>query len=63
MKANYEIALIGTGNLAFHLAPALENVGCRVSQVYGRDLKKAKQIESTPQNLSAFWRILRFHLL
>jgi predicted short-subunit dehydrogenase-like oxidoreductase (DUF2520 family) len=39
-----EIDIIGTGNLASVLAPALEQKGFIVNNVYGRDLAKAKQL-------------------
>lgn len=34
-----DIAFIGAGNLAWHLAPALENLGHRVALIYNRDPK------------------------
>lgn len=39
-----EIDIIGTGNLASVLAPALEHNGFVVNHVYGRDLGKASQL-------------------
>jgi|SRR5690554_1932227 len=42
----FNIAVIGTGNLAWHLAPALENAGHIVTEVYGRNLDKAAKITS-----------------
>lgn len=39
-----EIDIIGTGNLASVLAPALEQNGFIVNNVYGRDLAKAKYL-------------------
>jgi len=38
------IAFIGAGNVAFHLAPALENVGFPVAEIYSRDKKKARNL-------------------
>lgn len=35
------MAIIGAGNLAWHLAPALDNCGYAVKEVYSRDHKKA----------------------
>jgi predicted short-subunit dehydrogenase-like oxidoreductase (DUF2520 family) len=40
----FSIAIIGTGNLAWHLAPALENAGHTITEVYSRDLHRAKKI-------------------
>lgn len=37
----YNIAFIGAGNLAWHLAPELENYGHKVSLVYNRSKKNA----------------------
>jgi predicted short-subunit dehydrogenase-like oxidoreductase (DUF2520 family) len=38
----YRITMIGSGNLASHLAPALENAGHFVSEVYSRNQAAAK---------------------
>lgn len=40
------IAFVGVGNLAWHLAPALDNAGFGVRQVYSRDKKKSRQLVS-----------------
>lgn len=40
----FSIAIIGTGNLAWHLAPALENAGHTITEVYSRDLHGAHKI-------------------
>lgn len=40
----FRIAIIGTGNVAWHLAPALENAGHTVTEVYSRDLHRASRI-------------------
>jgi predicted short-subunit dehydrogenase-like oxidoreductase (DUF2520 family) len=40
----FNIALVGSGNLAWHLGPALENAGHTVRQVYSRDPKNAKKL-------------------
>lgn len=37
----FKIAIIGTGNVAWHLAPALEEAGHTVTEIYGRSEKKA----------------------
>lgn len=39
-----KIVVIGTGNLAEHLAISLFNNGLCVSQIFGRDIQKAKKI-------------------
>ena len=40
--AQPSISFIGSGNLAWHLAPALDNVGYSVKEVYSRNPKNAK---------------------
>ena len=40
----FRIAIIGTGNVPWHLAPALENAGHTVTEVYSRDLHRASKI-------------------
>lgn len=35
----FKIAIIGTGNVAWHLAPALEDAGHEVTEVFGRNSK------------------------
>ena len=40
----FKIAILGAGNVAWHLAPALEDAGHEITEVYARDLKKAKEI-------------------
>lgn len=44
MNALLNIAIVGSGNLAWHLAPALENAGHSVKQVYSRNKKNAKKL-------------------
>lgn len=39
-----DISFIGSGNLAWHLAPALDNVGYSVKEVYSRDPKHARAL-------------------
>ena len=41
-----EISFIGGGNLAWHLAPALENAGHHINEVYSRQLQHARQLVS-----------------
>lgn len=41
-----EISFIGAGNLAWHLAPALENAGHHVNEVYSRQLQHSRQLVS-----------------
>lgn len=45
MADYYDIAFIGTGNVAWHLAPELENAGHHVTEVYGRNPKNAKALQ------------------
>lgn len=40
----FKIAILGAGNVAWHLAPALEDAGHEITEVYARDLKKAMEI-------------------
>ncbi|WP_200974872.1 Rossmann-like and DUF2520 domain-containing protein [Echinicola sp. 20G] len=40
----FNIAIIGTGNVAWHLAPALENAGHTITEVYSRDFHRAEKI-------------------
>ena len=38
------IALIGTGNMAWHLQLAFENAGHAITEIYGRDYDKAARL-------------------
>ena len=40
----FSIAIIGTGNVAWHLAPALENAGHTITEVYSRDIHRASKV-------------------
>jgi predicted short-subunit dehydrogenase-like oxidoreductase (DUF2520 family) len=40
----FNVAIIGAGNVAWHLAPALEDAGHTVTEVYARTLKSAFRI-------------------
>ena len=44
MKNYTKVALIGAGNLAWHLAPALEDAGLVVTGVYSRHLRHAQRL-------------------
>jgi predicted short-subunit dehydrogenase-like oxidoreductase (DUF2520 family) len=44
------MAIIGSGNLAWHLAPALENSGHKISLVYNRNRKNAESLISRLYN-------------
>lgn len=44
MADTYNIAIIGSGNVAWHLAPELENAGHRVVEVFSRNVKNANAI-------------------
>lgn len=39
---SYQIGIIGTGNVAWHLARAFENAGHVITDIYNRDIRKAK---------------------
>jgi len=41
-----EISFIGAGNLAWHLAPALENAGHHINEVYSRQLQHTRRLVS-----------------
>ena len=41
-----EISFIGAGNLAWHLAPALENVGHHINEIYSRQLQHSRRLVS-----------------
>jgi predicted short-subunit dehydrogenase-like oxidoreductase (DUF2520 family) len=40
------VAIVGAGNLAWHLAPALDNAGYPVREVYSRDNRSARKLAS-----------------
>ncbi|MBN3520614.1 DUF2520 domain-containing protein [Algoriphagus lutimaris] len=40
----FKIAILGAGNVAWHLAPAIEDAGHEVTEVYARDLSCARKI-------------------
>lgn len=42
--ATQSISIIGAGNLAWHLAPALDNMGYVVKEVYSRNPRNAKDL-------------------
>jgi predicted short-subunit dehydrogenase-like oxidoreductase (DUF2520 family) len=42
----HQIAFIGSGNVAWHLAPALDNTDYKVAEVYSRNPKNAKALVS-----------------
>ena len=50
MADYFDIAIIGSGNLAWHLAPELENVGHRIVEIYSRNLKNAKKLQKRLYN-------------
>ncbi len=39
-----DVSFIGSGNLAWHLAPALDNAGCVVREVYSRNPRHAEAL-------------------
>lgn len=44
MEVSLPVTIIGAGNMAWHLAPALENVGYTIKEVFARDSEQAKQL-------------------
>jgi predicted short-subunit dehydrogenase-like oxidoreductase (DUF2520 family) len=40
----FKIAILGTGNVAWHLAPALEDAGHTITEIFGRDKEKIELI-------------------
>jgi predicted short-subunit dehydrogenase-like oxidoreductase (DUF2520 family) len=40
----FKIAILGSGNVAWHLAPALENAGHTITEIYSRDIKAAEKL-------------------
>ena len=44
MTKPVSVSFIGAGNLAWHLAPALDNVGYVVKEVYSRDKRNAESL-------------------
>jgi predicted short-subunit dehydrogenase-like oxidoreductase (DUF2520 family) len=40
----FKIAILGTGNVAWHLAPALEEAGHTVTEIYSRELADAEKL-------------------
>lgn len=45
-RMKFKIAMIGAGNVAWHLAPALESAGHQLLEVYSRSRNGAEQIAS-----------------
>lgn len=41
---NFKIAILGAGNVAWHLAPALEEAGHQITEIYARDIRRASAI-------------------
>lgn len=44
MASNLSVSFVGSGNLAWHLAPAMDNAGYVVREVYSRNEKNAKAL-------------------
>lgn len=56
------VVIIGSGNVAWHLAPALENIGYKVMAVYSQNIDHAKELterlyEATPTDSLDFGEI------
>ncbi len=41
---NFKIAVLGTGNVASHLVPALENAGHTLTEIYAREIAQAEKL-------------------
>ncbi len=46
MRKELTVSFIGSGNLAWHLAPALDNAGFVVKEIYSRNPQHAEQLTS-----------------
>lgn len=46
MEDFFNISIIGSGNVAWHLAPELENAGHRITEVYSRNPQHAKKLQN-----------------
>lgn len=46
MADYYNISIIGSGKVAWHLAPELENAGHRIIEVYSRNPQNAKKLQN-----------------
>jgi predicted short-subunit dehydrogenase-like oxidoreductase (DUF2520 family) len=46
----FNLAIVGSGNLAWHLAPELENVGHRIVEIFSPKLKNAKALQKRLYN-------------
>src|SRR4051812_32658944 len=44
MEKNYKIAILGAGNVGWHLAQDLEKAGHTIMEVYSRDVNSAKRL-------------------
>lgn len=53
MHTQYRITIIGAGRVAWHLAPALENAGHVIQEVYSRRYREAKKLASRLYQASA----------
>lgn len=45
-KTKLKISILGSGNLAWHLAPALENLGYDIQEIYSRKLAHAEKLSA-----------------
>ena len=50
MADYFNITIIGSGNLAWHLAPEFENAGHRVVEIYSRNTKNARAMQKRLYN-------------
>lgn len=52
-KPGYKIVVLGAGNLAWHLAPALEKAGHEITSVYSRALENAEALSRNLKHAQA----------
>lgn len=50
MAEYFTIAIVGSGNVAWHLAPELENAGHKVEEIFSRNPKHAKALQKRLYN-------------
>ena len=49
-KPALKIVILGTGNVAWHLAPALEKAGHEIALVYSRTISHAEELTQNLKN-------------
>lgn len=53
MAGKYELTFIGSGNLAWHIAPAFESLGHVVREVYSRNIDNARMLAGRLESAEA----------